>query len=156
VTFSFTGTRKGVTLAQKDALVTLRDQFKPEIARHGCCEGADRNFHLVMLHSATIIGHPCCVEQSLWAGKCGSEFGRIHELPSGSLAVAARKRNEAMVEFCDLLVACPGQYYEEQRSGTWMTIRMAKTRGRRLAIIWPDGRVEWWYQGTKCGGLTIT
>jgi predicted Rossmann fold nucleotide-binding protein DprA/Smf involved in DNA uptake len=31
---------------------------------------------------------------------------------------------------------------ESPRSGTWYTIRYALRRGKRVIIVWPDGRTE--------------
>jgi hypothetical protein len=41
----------------------------------------------------------------------------------------------------DLIIACP-KAAEEQRSGTWMTVRHARKVGRNISIIWPNGLIE--------------
>lgn len=48
-------------------------------------------------------------------------------------------RNRDIVDNCGILIATPGKPYEEQRSGTWATIRYARKLKRPIIIIWPDG-----------------
>jgi hypothetical protein len=42
----------------------------------------------------------------------------------------------------DYLVACPLQDMEQPRGGTWSTVRYARALGRTVAVISPDGRVD--------------
>lgn len=52
-------------------------------------------------------------------------------------------RNHAIVdEGVDGLIAAPSGWVEEQRSGTWATVRYARKLGRRIWIVLPDGRVK--------------
>lgn len=50
-------------------------------------------------------------------------------------------RNAHIVTECDILIACPGGFEEELRSGTWATVRKARSRKRSVYIIWPNGEV---------------
>ena len=52
------------------------------------------------------------------------------------------QRNRAIVDASDELVAIPLQGFEEQRSGTWSTVRYARRCSLPVTIIWPDGRVS--------------
>lgn len=55
-----------------------------------------------------------------------------------------RERNRAIVEACDLLLACPsGQESDasQRRSGAWMTIRMARIERKPIHIVYPNGLV---------------
>jgi hypothetical protein len=52
-----------------------------------------------------------------------------------------RERNQDIVNASELLVATPKEMHEELRSGTWMTIRMARRRGIPRTIVWPDGSI---------------
>lgn len=49
-------------------------------------------------------------------------------------------RNHAIVDACDILVACPDNV-EEVRSGTWATVRYARKKGKPIVIIYPDATV---------------
>ena len=40
------------------------------------------------------------------------------------------------------LIACPKAMYEEIGGGTWSTIRFAKSQGKHVYVVWPDGTVE--------------
>jgi hypothetical protein len=50
-------------------------------------------------------------------------------------------RNHDIVDVSDVLVACPKGMMEEQRSGTWATVRYARKLGRKVMILFPDGSV---------------
>jgi hypothetical protein len=41
------------------------------------------------------------------------------------------------------LLAAPRTKTEEQRSGTWATIRYARKLGRQVCLLWPDGLHTW-------------
>jgi hypothetical protein len=47
-------------------------------------------------------------------------------------------RNRAIVRTVDLLVAAPSSAIEEIRSGTWSTVRFARSQGRRVLILAPE------------------
>jgi hypothetical protein len=51
-------------------------------------------------------------------------------------------RNHDIVDASAVLVATPRDWYEEQRSGTWATIRYARAQRKAVIIVWPDGRAE--------------
>lgn len=48
-------------------------------------------------------------------------------------------RNRMIVIAASTMIACPAQHVEQRRSGTWSTIRYARSCGKPLAIVWPDG-----------------
>ena len=135
--YSFTGTRKGMTQAQKGKIVSflIATRGHEDVVHHGGCHGADTDFHRYAYSlDFSIVVHPGDAEQAkkysgttLWV--C---------LPVGPY----RTRNYTMVDVGDVLLACPGMNVEENRSGTWMTIRYAKKQGKPIIIFWPDGRVE--------------
>lgn len=60
-------------------------------------------------------------------------------------AATPSERNRAIVDAADLLVACPREAAEDVRSGTWSTIRYARTGKKRVLVVYPDGLVG-------CGG----
>lgn len=49
------------------------------------------------------------------------------------------ERNMEIVNECDLLLACPKETDEITRSGTWATLRYARSQRRSRVIIFPDG-----------------
>lgn len=51
-------------------------------------------------------------------------------------------RNRAIVDGCDLLVACPPVPVEEPRSRTWQAVRHARRIGRPVVLVYPDGTVD--------------
>lgn len=135
--FGFTGTRRGMTDAQRKSvfshilqLSALREVVK---LHHGQCLGSDEE---VLLYAKDIggiwtVAHPSNLK--VWTSQVDSDETRE---PKPTLI-----RNRDIVDECDLLIACPGEMAEVIRSGTWATIRYAREVGRRTKICWPNG--EW-------------
>lgn len=113
---AFTGTRQGMSAAQRRSVaawINLLNQA--HIFRefhHGAAIGADQEA-VAMADD----GHV-----------------KIVEHPAGADPLA---RNRAMVDLCDLLIACPAKRQEELRSGTWATIRYARRQGVPTLTVWP-------------------
>lgn len=128
----FTASRDGITTAQCHVLATeLRGAGR---FHHGDCVGGDANAH----HIAKALGirtvrHPAKVPASLRAF-CTSDETREAKPPLA--------RNIDIVDETNRLIACPKGYAEEQRSGTWATVRYARKIRRPITIIWPDGSVS--------------
>lgn len=133
----FTGTRNGITAPQELALMNFIEQVPEFEFHHGCCVGADADATLVVKdHSgATIIGHPPELQVMISAGALLINDEVKEPLPY-------LERNHRIVDACDVLLACPKTMEEEQRSGTWATIRYARKRGKRIVIFWPSGQVS--------------
>lgn len=128
----FTGTRRGMTEAQRKALWAVIEGQSAERFRHGACLGADHQANTI----AKALGlkteaHPCTNERWRYHGP----FDYCHD-PKPPL-----ERNRDIVDACELLIAAP-HGPEEQRSGTWSTIRYARRIGREVMIVWPDGEVS--------------
>lgn len=129
---SFTGTRRGMTEAQRAGVLTLLQDLKPKLARHGCCFGADRDFHV--LCQCRKVGHPSTLDnQAAWAES---------NLDLSEAPLPPLERNHTMVDHSSALIATPGESREMLRSGTWATIRYAAKVGRPTYIVFPDGRME--------------
>ena len=130
--------RHGVPGAQARRVQAMLGDLGPATIHHGCCRGADAQFAriAVMLTRGVInvIGHPSTLTN--WTSV---EALKLCDETRDKLAPLTR--NRVIVDTCELLIACPAGYAEEQRSGTWATIRYARKLGRALRIVWPDGRV---------------
>lgn len=131
----FTGTRNGLTQQQVDTLCECLRELQPKICRHGDCVGADKNFHdlvRLLLPSAGILIYPSNI-LGLRA-YCGGDVILKTADPLD--------RNRSMVDASEYVVACPGERMEQQRSGTWSTIRYAKKSNKNMTVVYPDGSVE--------------
>jgi len=133
VKVGFTGTRRGMTLAQQKAVASLVDKTKPKLALHGDCVGADADFHQICFRKCPIQIYPSNIPKQR-AFCAGAE--RVFS-PEDPLM-----RNRSIVDRADFVIATPGEAYEVLRSGTWSTIRYARKRGKRLYVVFPDGTVE--------------
>lgn len=128
----FTGTRHGLTVPQSLALTKWLSDYPVTLMRNGCCIGADDEAARTL--GRNLIGHPSDLE-SFVSRRAVALCSVVYD-PSPPLA-----RNVLIVEFSDILLACPGGMREEQQSGTWMTIRHARRMGIPVVIFWPDGTV---------------
>lgn len=125
----FTGTRSGMTDAQRDAVAALLAELQASEFHHGDCIGADQQ-----------------------AAEIASSAGaQIHSHPPTNVAIRAFTRadlelepkdylvrNREIVDATDVLIAAPAGP-EVQRSGTWSTVRYARGLRRTILIIMPDG-----------------
>jgi hypothetical protein len=128
----FTGTRQGLTSKQALALSDLLRQLKPSQVHHGDAVGADEEFAILVGPGTHQVAHPCDVP---------AQRSR-HTTPNVVAPVKPPlERNRDIVDACALLIACPAGMQEEQRSGTWATVRYARKVRRPHAIVWPDGLV---------------
>lgn len=122
----FTGTSKGITDRQHRLLA--KEIAKCDVFHHGDCIGADAQAHdIARAYGAYIILHP-------------PDNGRARAfcIPDEERApLPYLDRNQAIVDECDYLVACPKLMHEEQRSGTWATVRRARKAGKKVVVLWP-------------------
>lgn len=133
----FTGTRQGMTSAQQQALDDLLSPRRGygqahDIFHHGDCQGSDAEAHRIAWLLGWIIHiHPPVGEK--WRAYCrGPSRVILHEPRS------YQDRNRAIVHACTLLIAAPKGMQEEQRSGTWSTVRYARKVGVPVTILWPE------------------
>jgi hypothetical protein len=133
----FTGTREGMTIAQWEHfeyLVTMRHVTE---WHDGDCLGADTQAHATIRRIAwppiEMHGHPC----NIFKWRAHNEYDVLHPV------APPLSRNRHIVGASDLMFATPKEYAEVFRgSGTWATIRYAKSREVPLTIIFPDGSEE--------------
>lgn len=132
IVVGFSGTRRGLTDAQRSALAVELGLDATEV-HHGDCVGADHQAHLVARFlGLRVVVHP--PRERAWRAWCrGAE---VRE-PDGYL-----RRNSAIVAESERLVACPSSAREQGRgSGTWHAVRVARRTGVPLRVLLPDGRV---------------
>lgn len=135
-----TATRDGGTEAQlATARALLRYHAYPGSELHeGHCIGGDEQLsELAKEYGYEVHAHPGVgingVDKNRSANGAG-HYDRIYpELPH-------LERNKIIVDLSDFIMAMPKQFDEQFRgSGTWHAIRYARSVGKRLVIIWPDG-----------------
>lgn len=126
---AFTGTRNGMTWRQQSRLRELLLELNPDEFRHGDCVGSDTQAHAVAtaLSIQVVIHPPTNSEQRSYC----EPFKTV--LPPRPYLL----RNRDMVLAADILIAAPRQSQEEQRSGTWATIREAKKRRKPVLVLEP-------------------
>jgi hypothetical protein len=143
----FTGTQRGMTAEQKTRVLfhliaDAQNGRRFTVARHGDCVGADSDFHHIICGrlqiNDKIVIHPpedpsrrAFMDRVLY--RC-----KVEVLAPKPYIV----RNHDIVDASDFVIATPGEREEQLRSGTWATIRYAKSRGTPLRIIYPDGTSE--------------
>ncbi len=144
--YSFTGTHKGLTGNQADALrdwiVRLTQGEEPITWHHGGCRGGDALFFTILrrLREAGKVSDKVFVEVHP-----GDMRQRWSYLGLADLVHDVRPyliRNQVMVTIGSTLIACPHEYKEKLRSGTWATVRYARKRHKPIIIIYPNGQYE--------------
>lgn len=129
----FTGTQAGMSPSQKLYVGDLLSKDYIAELHHGDCIGADENAHTIALtFHIPIIIHPPLNPQK-----------RAH-CTGAKYILAPRpylERNHDIVDASDIVIGTPKEYNEVLRSGTWATLRYARKLGRKLFVVWHDGRV---------------
>jgi hypothetical protein len=128
----FTGARKGLASAQYHALRGVLERRPPgEVFAHGDALGADEMAH-ALAESCGLVVHVYPCDQPAQRASCRAPV--VHP-PAPPL-----ERNRAIVDAVAGLFACPSGP-EHVRSGTWSTVRYARSIGRPVVVVWPDGKV---------------
>ena len=128
----FTGTQKGMTAIQ---LLRVSELIEGAAElHHGDCIGADDEVDKV----AAILGIPKVIHPPL-------ENKKRSFCARGQFLILRTKdyleRNRDIVDATEYLVAAPSGA-EQIRSGTWSTIRYARSLGKPISIVMPDGVLE--------------
>lgn len=137
----FTGTRRGMTEAQRLTVRALLGLLGVTEAHHGDCVGADADFAAVcaaLEPRPRIIAHP-------GESAAGGENHLRANSPHNDEVLSVKThfaRNRDIVTVCDVLIATPADPVPQTRGGTWYTIDYAGKKGRRRFIVWPDGNGE--------------
>lgn len=138
----FTGTQGGMTNEQYVTVEALLHeiglQHGIDYATHGGCVGADAQFDALLAEIGvkTVI-RPCDIK---------SKQADINTSGLRHIILCDERepldRNTDIVLASTVLIAAPKGYKEERRSGTWSTIRRARTYKIPHWIVWPDGTSE--------------
>jgi hypothetical protein len=126
----FTGTRKGMTDRQKQTFLLLLYNMPIKSFTHGGCHGADWDADKIVALSTPYDIEVRPGDRSQYNRYRGT--GRTVYAPLPYL-----ERNHKIVDGSDLLVATPSSLVEQQRSGTWATIRYARKVGKPTIILDP-------------------
>lgn len=124
----FTGTRQGMSQAQKEQFVLLMYDLHPTEFHHGDCEGADAEAHDIIREffpTCKIVVHPP-VSNYLRAFKQGDEI--LEPLPY-------LVRDKKIVDATHYLIGAPLCDIEEKGSGTWYTIKYASETLKNRTIL---------------------
>ena len=133
----FTGTRNGMSerqLAQLGQLLMLLERSQPPEdtpeLHHGGAEGADNECdQLACLDGYAIVVHPC-------PGVVADEIGKYNSHPATWREVfPPLVRNQHIVDEVHMLIAAPETNQEQQRSGTWATVRYARKAGKPVVML---------------------
>lgn len=128
-----------MSFAQDIAVLRLVNGLHAEhdlAVHHGCCVGADADFHSICHDlDLVIVGHP------------GPDYPDGNLCARGLTFTALRdptphmKRNLAIVNASSIMIAAPFEDTEQQRGGTWATIRMARKAAHRpkLYVVGRNG-----------------
>jgi hypothetical protein len=131
----FTGPCEGMNQFQEFALEAALKAFREVGAaefHHGDCVGCDAKAHeIAQKLNYLIIIHPPLDEKH--RAFC---TGAKVVLPAKSFLL----RNKDIVFACNVLIATPTSEQEALRSGTWATVRYARTANREVLVIPPDVR----------------
>lgn len=131
----FTGSRKGMTSAQRETFKRIFAGLSVERFHHGDCVGADADAHALVREGWSEVPihiHPP-TDDSLRAYCKGDTYERER----GHLS-----RNDKIVQRTSVLLATPPAMMELARGGTWYTIRKARKKKRDIYIIWPNGEIQ--------------
>ena len=117
----FTGSRNGLSIAQKKFLTEYIKNHDIDEAAHGDCVGADAEFHdLLKKHKPTCKISVFPSIYGKWRAYRDGDY--THE------PLAAKDRDFLIVEFANIFIGCPPTDFEILHSGSWVTIRMAQKR----------------------------
>lgn len=125
----WTSTQHGLTPTQLRAAADWIVRLETTQLHHGDCIGGDEQIHAVCLAlGIRVVLHP----PSDSSKRAFCEGAAVILEPRPYL-----DRNHDIVDATQALVAAPKQELEQVRSGTWATVRYARSRGRRVIVVGP-------------------
>lgn len=132
----FTGTQDGMTEAQKQAVRAILQGLAPGRFHHGCCIGADEEAHYIARELGYLIHHHPPTKRD--------KMARLDDLTKDVVYGAKdyMARNTDIAKMSRILIATPKEYKEQQRSGTWATVRRGRRYSAVVVVVYPDGSYE--------------
>lgn len=146
-----TATQRGMTRFQKEVARTILIHLGARIMHNGWCIGGDYDFAClaVALQLDEIVAHQPenRSKMSKWT-PASDEIKVTWMAPLPYL-----ERNHNIVRRSTMMLAAPGETTEQLRSGTWATIRFARSpiMRRPIYLIYPDGTTFY----TDVNGSTV-
>ena len=130
----FTGTQRGWTAPQSSSVERVFTELikDGEWMNNGDCEGADTEAYYLWKKLGGLV-HGCPPDNP--------KKRSFLKFDSESPLEPYPKRNKNIVNRSRALVATPGEMDEHRRSGTWSTVRYARSVGIRIIIVFPDGSI---------------
>ena len=129
-----TGTSEPITDAQRRQLFPVLRSFRDQgfdWMRNGDCINADHELARVWRQmGGKVFGHP----------PLSPVKRAFFNFDEWSIERGYLDRNRDIVYGSEELLGVPSGP-EKVRSGTWSTIRLARSLGRKITLIWPTGRV---------------
>jgi hypothetical protein len=118
-----------LTKELREMLAEHRDE--EFLGHHGDAKGADAQFHAICQNlGISLVIHPSRDQKD--RAFCQ---GAMAEQPPAEF----RQQSEAIVSATEILIATPDGFREKLRSGTWMTVRVARKAQKTIVFCYPDG-----------------
>jgi hypothetical protein len=150
--WGFTGTRAGMTDFQSRMVRRILVRGQPAMFRHGGAWGADAEAHALWR-----ITRSKTARANIWpSDEKRAALFRNQPHVSVESPMNPLTRNIIVVERSIFMIAAPNNEHEEQRSGTWQTIREALKRDRPVLILWPRSQRLTLYLEKKLHRVTYT
>jgi hypothetical protein len=124
----FTGTREGMSQSQKEEFILNLYRLCPTEFHHGDCEGADEEAHDIIreFFPDTVIH----VYPPASTYRQAYKQGDVHYAPEEYLL-----RDKRIVNSSEHLIGAPLLDNPTTRSGSWATIRYAKSREIPVTVL---------------------
>jgi hypothetical protein len=136
----FTGTRNGMTPAQRATFSQLVLDLKPTTFIHGACTGSDEEAVYIV---ADLREEGCHIRARPGKNSAGNTDLQSADAVNISDEAAPVEthfaRNRKIVADCDVLIATPMHMQRQPHGGTEYTIACGLKAGKRVLIILPDG-----------------
>lgn len=129
---AFTGTRKGMTEAQKVAVKKLLEDLAITHFQHGAAVGADEE--------ASFVARDLGLKVTGYPGNISADRSKTAHADFWSAEAPPLDRNKKLVDFAHLLIAAPDG--ARRRSGTWSTVDYARGKKKPVWLVSPDGGVS--------------